>query len=674
VDDSTADAAGPDGYSSRRAFLRTASVGAGALAVGGLNAFPTRAARASTGPAAPQGTTLEQILFHEARLASKHRYAHIITAAGEPHRVRTDLGAKAHTGRELRRRGLVAFAQLTDVHVVDAQSPGRVEFLDRYSDAQNSSPGNLFTAAYRPQEMLTAHVAEAMVQRINAIGVGPVTGRRLGFAISTGDNVDNTQHNELRWFIDVLDGERVVPDSGNKAKFEGVSDQNATTYDLQYWHPDGAPAGKQPDFPRAQFGFPLVNGLLDACRRPFTATGLDLPWYSVFGNHDGLIQGNLPRTPGLTIEPTGPVKVTGIVAGPVELQAALQSRNPTLIAAALTPDSVRLVSADPDRRWLTREQTVKEHFNTRGRPVGHGYTQRNIDEGVAYYTFDLPGSVVPIRGIVLDTVNPNGYSEGSLDEAQFSWLERQLVAAHTRHLDTNGNVVRGGARQDRLVVLFSHHAINTLTNPIPGPFETGPRVQGSAVQALLLRFPNVVLWVNGHTHVNAIYAHPQVSGAKLGGGFWEANTASHIDWPQQARLVEIVDNRDGTLSIFGTIIDSAAPASYAGRLDDPLHLAALSRELACNDWQERANHDARRGTLSDRNVELLVAAPFRITSSSSSPGTATSRHNAPVNDGALAKTGGGRRAALAGAALLAGGAVAGVAARRGRDVDVPSAG
>jgi hypothetical protein len=45
-------------------------------------------------------------------------------------------------------------------------------------------------------------------------------------------------------------------------------------------------------------------------------------------------------------------------------------------------------------------------------------------------------------------------------------------------------------------------------------------------------------------------------------------------------------------------------------------LAALSRELAANDWQNRVSgldadgHDGRRGAVSDRNVELLVHAPF----------------------------------------------------------------
>ena len=35
-------------------------------------------------------------------------------------------------------------------------------------------------------------------------------------------------------------------------------------------------------------------------------------------------------------------------------------------------------------------------------------------------------------------------------------------------------------------------------------------------------------------------------------GFWQINTASHADFPQQSREIEVMDNRDGTLSLFTT--------------------------------------------------------------------------------------------------------------------------
>ncbi len=155
------------------------------------------------------------------------------------------------------------------------------------------------------------------------------------------------------------------------------------------------------------------------------------------------------------------------------------------------------------------------------------------------------------------------------------------------------------AVKDRLFVLFSHHPIASLENPLGGD-----RVLGDEVQALLLRYPNVILWVNGHTHRNQVIPHAR----KGGGGFWEVNTAAHIDFPQQSRIVELADNGDGTLSVFATILDSAGPASYGGLLTDPVRLASLSRELAGNDWQDRDTD--RRGEVADRNVELLVPAPF----------------------------------------------------------------
>ncbi len=234
---------------------------------------------------------------------------------------------------------------------------------------------------------------------------------------------------------------------------------------------------------------------------------------------------------------------------------------------------------------LTRQQVVEEHFKTAGAPNGHGFTQANRTQGTAYYTFDQGN----VRGIVLDSVNPNGYAEGSIDKAQFEWLQ-QVLATTT----------------DRYVMIFSHHTAASMTNPLVATgLDVQPRVLGAAVVELLLQHRNVVAWVNGHTHKNEVIAHPASAGS---GGFWEINTASHVDFPQQSRLVELVDNRDGTLSIFSTMVDHAAPASHGGQLGTPLRLAALARELSANDPQERTS--GKTGGTADRNVELLVANPF----------------------------------------------------------------
>ena len=90
----------------------------------------------------------------------------------------------------------------------------------------------------------------------------------------------------------------------------------------------------------------------------------------------------------------------------------------------------------------------------------------------------------------------------------------------------------------------------------------------------------MIAYVAGHTHAN----RSRFFRGRHGHGFWQINTASHIDWPEQARLIEIMDNRDGTLSLFGTMLDSAAPvaapAPGPGERVHATQLASLARTLA----------------------------------------------------------------------------------------------
>ncbi|MEO3781702.1 TIGR03767 family metallophosphoesterase [Actinocorallia sp. B10E7] len=564
----------------RRQLLKGAAFGAVAS---GLVAFPGRAAIAV--PAlrgTVEGTTLARTL----RLGKpgKGGYRKIVAGPGEPHLLRDDLGGTAAAGRVSKRRELLSFVHLTDVHIIDAQSPARVEYLDRLSDRGGVLSSFPVTGGYRPQELLTTQVAESMVRAVNRIGRGPVLGARPSFTINTGDAADNAQYNEVRWIIDVLDGKRIRPDSGDPRRYEGVMAWS----DARYWHPHGGD-----DLPKREHGFPTVPGLLPAARRPFTATGLKTPWLAVYGNHEALVQGNLPLLPVFRELAVGNVKITAPVSDAERREVADALRKGDKAAVKRMTESrskvFREVTPDPDRRLLSRAEVIREHG------THHGYTAANLKNGTAYYAFDRG----VVRGLVLDTCNPAGYSEGSLDSAQFAWLERELVKGSSRYVGEDGRIVRRRAA-DRLFIVFSHHTIETLTNGLGGD-----RVLGKEIEKLLLRFPNAVLWVNGHTHVNEVIPHRRKKGPK--GGFWEVSTAAHIDWPQQSRILELADNRDGTLSVFATVIDSAAPASHQGRLDDPDRLAALSRELSANDWQP---HLDGSGKPEDRNVELLLPAPF----------------------------------------------------------------
>lgn len=215
------------GRPDRRTFLKGAAVTV--AAAGGLQAFPPRRAAASA-PVLLTGTTLDRTIVRGSAVNAQG-YVRLAGGPGEPHVVRDDLGTTPVAGRHGRRTAVLSFVHLTDIHVVDAQSPARVEFLDRYNDGPGSPL--IFSAAYRPQEMLMPHFSDAMVQAIAAVRLGPVTRRAFDFALCTGDSTDNAQLNETRWYLDVLDGTPLSAGSGDPERYEGVADQEPTTYDVQ---------------------------------------------------------------------------------------------------------------------------------------------------------------------------------------------------------------------------------------------------------------------------------------------------------------------------------------------------------------------------------------------------------------------------------------------------------
>jgi metallophosphoesterase (TIGR03767 family) len=609
-------------------------VGAGLMAV----AAGTFAGQSTADPAGK--TTLQETIVS----ATGSGYRALSAGPGEPYAVRQGALGKAGKQRAKKRHSLIFFAQFSDVHIRDTQSPARVDFVD--------PAGPPLDSAWRPEEMLSTQVFDQVVTNVNANRTSTVKeagGKRaqLGFAITTGDNTDNQQFNEVTWFARVLAGGTVDPFSGKPIlpgdacsnlsaeeiarlnadvaarHYTGLSDYAdyrgapADRYD-GFYDPNEAPPGASSVFA----AFPRYPGLADRAQQPFATPGLKVPYYVARGNHDGEIQGNIAATfqlaralitgcqkifPNAQFDPKS-------IAGLTEEQLIQKFKDPQFqqqLLAGLKP-----VPPDPDRHFVSATG-FRNAFSGAKNQAGYGFVsakEAKASQGAASYYAWTPKK--GFRFIALDTVAEGGGQNGNIDDPQYKWLKGELAKAQKKH---------------QLIVLYGHHPLDTLNNKSTDesagkcassadeagcdrdPRKSTPLHLGltgkNNVRDLLWRYPDVIAYVNGHRHANRITPYPR---PKHKSGFWEINTASHTDWPVQARLIDIEDNRDGTLSLFNTMVDSAAPIQPpAGGTPaasfDTAQLASVARSLAANDLQ--GNPLARVGKHTDRNTELVIKDP-----------------------------------------------------------------
>jgi hypothetical protein len=488
-----------------RRLTRRQALAAGA---GGALALALGACAGATRPAA-SGSTLQSTW------ADPESTGRLRPAAGAPLRDRTELAPRAPLGATL-----ATLAHVTDAHVLDAQSPARVTFLERL--------GPPFTSTFRPQETLTAQVLDGAVRALVALAPDAV--------VQGGDLIDNAQANELTWALATLRGGPLTPASG-PGGYHGV--QGAGDTGPFYYRPD--------------VDAPLHPGMLAAATRAFRAHGLRAPWYPVLGDHDVLVQGVVAPTPLTDAIATGARAVwelptdLRLPAGLARLRAAAAAPDGLPSGELLAPllrevQAAPSVAVPPDPR--RREVAAAEVVAALRAAAGLAGGTRDAATGLAGagslldYAVDVGAHV---RVVVLDLARREGGSGGLVRPAQVRWLGAQLAAAGVRW-----------------VLVFSHQPLASSAG-------------GDAALELLDRHPRVLAAICGHTHRNRIVPRPGP-----GGGYWLIGTASLIDHPQQARALRVRASTEG-VALQTWMLDHV-PGGVAGLGDVSRELAYLDAQ------------------------------------------------------------------------------------------------
>ena len=451
---------------------------------------------------------------------------------------------------------LLNFFTITDIHITDKETPAQAIYFGYKGGISSGYSGVM---------LYTTQVLDAAVQTINALHKKDP----FDFGISLGDTCNNIQYNELRWYIDVLDGKNINPDSGVK---------------------DDPVPGPHNDY-----------------QDEYKAAGLNktIKWYQTLGNHDHFWMGFLPPNDYIRqsligedilnlgnpfIDPLG-VDSRGFYIGSIDGRTPygdIIGVGP--VANFTTPPKV--LAADPNRHALSRKEWISEFFNTSSSPKGHGFNQSNVETGFACYAFE-PNSSLPIKVIVLDDTQRDndsndpdtlgyghgslGYGHGSLDSERYNWLVKELDK---------------GQAEGKLMIIAAH---------IPIGVEPAGSMAGwnSSAEAELIAklhtYPNLVLWIAGHRHYNTVTALKSPDAAHPELGFWEVETSSLRDFPQQFRTFQIVRNSDNTVSIFTSDVD---PAVKDGSL------AAISRSYGIA-AQELFNNSISLLPTGSYNAELV---------------------------------------------------------------------
>jgi 3',5'-cyclic AMP phosphodiesterase CpdA len=312
-------------------------------------------------------------------------------------------------------------------------------------------------------------------------------------------------------------------------------------------------ASEPPDRPRfiIHTGDSIDSGAMSELARFHTLIDrLRIPFYEAFGNHDLLVFGNLTPTEthdsDATCAPVASLLGSQSWLVPNKLCVDQRVSCPTCMGAE-GELVARATQSETRERFMQQlahvraDRLVEPEFKATGvycpatRPKvrndaatrAHGFdlgTANDSLEGpkLGYYAFVSPLAGTDRKALFVglnseDLEDGNGGIGGRIGSAQRDWLERVLAC------------VEGTHGRD-LVFVFAHQP--------PSKIQVAPYPDGTkkTLAEILGAHRNVVGYLYGHSHRH------EICGDKRPGvcsKFWEVQTASLVEFPQEGRLVRV---------------------------------------------------------------------------------------------------------------------------------------
>jgi hypothetical protein len=246
----------------------------------------------------------------------------------------------------------------------------------------------------------------------------------------------------------------------------------------------------------------------------------------------------------------------------------------------------KYLDAFSDLDFVDKQAFIRKHFpgDERGVKTAYGSRAKGFDfspgfEGFpessrGYYAFTArppihggPGQLnqLGMRFYVVNSARRAGSAMGQLDSSQLRWLFKELEA-HPNHL----------------AMVVSHHPIEMI------------KEGREEFVRVLHKYPQVIALLCGHDHSHHIEDFALPGDPER--GFWQIQTSSLIDFPQQLRILEVFNNGNGTGTIRTFVINQQAGGDLGKN-------ARASYESAKGEGVDGS------GTKQDRDVDLLFQMP-----------------------------------------------------------------